>query len=484
MIDSVRRSRRYANWALVLLLPVLGGCEDPAEFTEPDHVAFTALAIDKATVRPREGERLTVGPTEYDFEVDLRWQNMPSGSGVGVWLETWDSVSGQQYRWEGDLLEGSASITGASGETGFSGTFTLPEVSPFCGSYDYVRILAVAFPGGDPPPNAAYRDEVFFPVSGSNWTGPCVARAFGIFPGTDYRVGEPIILYGRGLPAALDVSLPGSQQDDNVWPNFVRLPESEALFPVPGTGYVIAFVPVGAQDGRLRAFAGSSEVRYTEAATVTIDVAATQADVFEPNNTAAAATDSIYLGLWDPWSYWGAYGFNPSLTLTGADRTPDALDPQYGQGDWFYVLGVADPTVTFDVCIRVASHLGSADDLDLYVYDGSGAIVAQSASATGTESVRIADVSSSDVYWAWVTPWLAGFTSAVGGYSYEVGPCANATGTAILRPDRPFGFKPSGSSGGSGPAGVAGRDGGDGTVGLIGGGRVPVSTLREQGGDR
>ena len=480
----VRRRSRHALVALVAM--GMAACEDPPVFTEPEEVTFTAVAIDKASVRPREGERLTVGPTAYDVALDISWQNMPAGSTLGVWLETHDSVSGQTFRWEGDLAATSEALGSSTGSTTFEGTVTLPEVSPFCGSYDYLRILAVVFPGGDPPPNQSYRDEVFYEVSGSDWTGPCLSDVFSIFPGTDFRVGEPFIVYGRNLPDGLDVSLPGAQQGDNVWPGFVRLPETQSLYPVPNDGYMIAFVPVGATSGRVRAFAGGTEVRYGPDGDVNLTVAASNADVFEPNNTPATATDSIYFDFWDPFGVWGAYGFNPSLTLTGADRTPDLTFPAYGQGDWFYVYGIGGAATEIDVCINVASHVGNTDDLDLIVYDTAGAIAAQGTTASGSEGVRIENVSGTDVYWAWVTPFLAGFNSTLGGYGYEVGRCAGATGTTIARPDGPVGFfgAPGASDAG---IGVAARDARSRQQAVgIGGGvvRVPLAELRQRGGER
>jgi hypothetical protein len=56
-----------------------------------------------------------------------------------------------------------------------------------------------------------------------------------------------------------------------------------------------------------------------------------------------------------------------------------------------------------------------------------------------------------DVYWVWVAPFLDTFTSATGGYTYEVGPCAAATGTEIERPEGPLSFRSGidGSSGGT-----------------------------------
>ena len=440
MHPSVRRRSRHAVALLALGLPAFVACEDPAEFTEPEEITFTAVAIDKATVRPREGERLTAGPTDYTLEFDVHWQGMPAGSQLGVWLETHDSVTGETFRWEGDLLEGFESLPGSSGDTHFEATFTLPEVSPFCGSYDYARILAVVFPGGDPPPNEAYRDEVFYEVSGSDWAGPCIGDVFAVLPGTTYRIGEPILIYGRNLPDALDVSLPGAQQADNVFQQFVRLPETESLYPVPNDGYMIAFVPVGAETGRLRGFAGGTEVRYSEEGTVVLNVDASDDDALEPNNSPAAAATNIYFDVWDPWGFWGAYGFNPSLTMAGADLNPDALVPSYGEGDWFYVVGIGDATTEIDVCINVASHLGDVDDIDLIVYDSLAAIAAESATPSGSEGVRIENVSGTDVYWAWVAPYLAAYNSTVGGYRYEVGRCDDATGTEIARPDGPLGF--------------------------------------------
>lgn len=482
---SVRRRRREAVALLALVLPGFWACEDAAVFTEPEEVTFTAVAIDKASVRPREGSRLTVGPTVYDLEIDVVWQNLPSASVLGVWLETHDSVSGQTFRWEGDLLEAFETLTSSSGETSFSGSFTLPEVSPFCGSYDYARILAVVFPGGNPPPNEAYRDQVFYEVSGSDWSGPCVSDVFTIVPGVTQRVGAPIVVYGRNLPDNLNVSLPGAQQDDNLWPRFIRLPEAQSLYPVPNDGYMIAFIPVGAETGTLRAFAGSTEVRYGPGE-VTLAINPSSADVFEPNNTPAAATDSIYFDLWDPFGAWGAYGFNPSLTLTGADRTPDPVAPIYGQGDWFFLFGVGGATTEIDVCVRIAAHAGDLDDIDLIVYDTAGVIAAEGTTPTGTESVRIDDVSGTDVYWVWVAPFLAGMTSAEGGYGYEVGRCAGATGTAIARPDGPFTFF--GTSGATSPLGSAATaaHAREQSVGIIDAGRarVPVADLRQRGGER
>ena len=440
MHSSVRRRRRETAALFALALPAFVACEDPATFTEPEEVSFTAVAIDKATVRPREGERLTAGPTEYTLELDVHWQGMPSGSELGVWLETYDSVNGQTFRWEGDLLEGSETLPRATGSTSFETTFTLPEVSPFCGSYDYARILAVVFPGGDPPPNEAYRDEVFYEVSGSDWTGPCIGDLFAVLPGTTYRIGEPILVYGRSLPDALDVSLPGAQQSDNVFPEFIRLPETESLYPVPNDGYMIAFVPVGATSGRLRGYAGGTEVRYSEDGTVFLNVDPSADDALEPNNDPAAAASGIYFDVWDPWGVWGAYGFNPSLTMAGADLNPDALAPSYGEGDWFYVVGIGDATTEIDVCINVASHRPAEDDIDLIVYDSLGVIAAEGSTATGTEAVRIENVSGDDLYWAWVAPYLAGYSSTVGGYRYEVGRCDDATGTEIARPQGPVGF--------------------------------------------
>lgn len=440
MAFSVRRRRRPAAALFAFVLPVLGACEAPAEFTEPEEIAFTALAIDKATVLPREGARLTAGPNVYEVEVDVAWQDMPGGSELRVFLETQDSISGQTFRWEGDLDGATEAMNSATGSTTFEGTVVLPEVSPFCGSYDYFRILAVAFPGGDPPPNAAYRDEVFYEVSGSDWSGPCVSGVFYVMNPTNHRIGEPLLVYGRDLSDDVSVSLPGGQQADNVWPTFIRVPESQALIPVPNVGYMITFVPVGATSGRIRAFAGGQETRYSAGGTVTLQIATSNDDVFEPNNTPASATDSIYFQLIDPWGTWGVYGYNPSLTLSGADRTPDALTPIFGEGDWFRVVGAGTAATATDVCINVASHVGTADDLDLFVYDQGGNIAAQSATISGSEAVRLEDVSGSDAYWAWVTPYLAGFSSAAGGYSYEVGRCADTTGTDIARPDGPIGF--------------------------------------------
>lgn len=483
---SVRRRRREAVALLALALPGFVACEDATEFTEPETVAFTAIAIDKASVRPREGERLTVGTTSYDVEVDVRYQNLPAGSVLGVWLETHDSVTGQNFRWEGDLLAEFIALSSASGTVSFSDAVQLPEVSPFCGSYDYARILVVAFPSGDPPPNEAYRDEVFFEVSGSDWSGPCVSNVFAL-PGTGaLRVGEPIVVYGRSLPATLAVSLPGAQQDDNVWPGTVRLPETVSLLPVPNDGYVIAFVPVGAETGLLRAFVGGDEVRYGPDGATTLTISPSTADFLEPNNSPATASELIYFDLLDPFGVWGAYGFNPSLTLAGADQTPDALAPEYGEGDWHFLVGVANPAVEIDACINVASHLGGLDDIDVFVYDTAGLIVAQSATSSGTEAVRVDGISSTDVYWVWVTPWLAGFTSTAGGYSYEVGECATATGTAIARPDGPRRFF--GASGEPAADRVATRNpqtrDRSVRVPAAGEARVPLSQLRVRGGER
>ncbi|HUF14013.1 MAG TPA: hypothetical protein VMN78_12995 [Longimicrobiales bacterium] len=486
MTRFVRHRRRGAATPLVFALAGVVACEDTPVFTEPEVVTFTAVAIDKASVRPREGERLTVGPAVHDVEFDVHWQEMPASSVLGVWLETHDSVAGQAFRWEGDLAESFEALPGSSGETRFTGTFTLPEVSPFCGSYDYLRILAVVFPGGESPPNEAYRDEVFYEVSGSDWSGPCLSDVFALFPGTDYRIGEPILVYGRRLPDALAVSLPGAQQVDNVWPSFIRVPETQSLYPVPGDGYLIAFIPVGAETGRLRAFAGSTEVRYRPDADVTLTISPLAADVFEPNNTPALATDSIYFDFWDPFAVWGAYGFNPSLTLTGADLTPDAVAPEYGEGDWFHLFGEGDATTLIDVCVNVAAHAGGFDDIDLIVYDITGAIAAQSTTPGGAEGVRVDDVSGADVYWVWVAPFLAGMTSSSGAYTYEVGHCAAATGTAIARPTEPLGFFESVGQSAS-PIGSAAAGAGDGAPTVrIGGSdeRVPLAELRQRGGGR
>jgi hypothetical protein len=130
MNACLRRCSRTA--ALTLWAFGLAACEDPPTFDEPEEVAFTAVAIDRATVEPREGARLTAGPTEYDVALDIRWQDMPAGSTLGVWLETHDSVTGQTFRWEGDLASGFEPLGSASGTTSFTGTFTLPVVSPFC----------------------------------------------------------------------------------------------------------------------------------------------------------------------------------------------------------------------------------------------------------------------------------------------------------------------------------------------------------------
>lgn len=482
---SCRRRRRGAVALVGLVLPVFYACEETTGFTEPEGVTFTAVAIDKATVVPSQGQRLTAGPAEYDVAFDVHWQNMPASSVLGVWLETHDSVSGQTFRWEGDIAEAFETLPSASGETNFSGTFTLPVVSPFCGSYDYLRILAVVFPGGESPPNESYRDEVFYEVSGSDWTGPCVSDVFPLFPGADYRIGEPVLVYGRNLPNTLEVSLPGSQQGDNVWPRFIRPPETQSLYPVPNDGYMIAFIPVGAESGRLRAFAGSTEVRYGPDGFVNISpISTSTADVFEPNNTPAEATDSIYFDFWDPFAVWGAYGYNPSLTLTGADRAPDADIPEYGQGDWFYLFGEGDASTVIDVCINIAAHAGSLDDIDLIVYDETGAIAAQSATASGTEAVRVDDVSGGDVYWVWVAPFLSGMNSTMGAYTYEVGHCANATGTAIARPNEPLGFLAAGQTAGLGVAAAGARDR---VTSVRPGGaaeRVPLDTLRKSGGAR
>ena len=453
---SVRRRRRGAAALLALTLPVFAACEDPAVFTEPEESTFTAVAINRATVLPHEGSRLTAGPTPYDVEVEIAWQNMPAGSELAVYLETHDSVTGQNFRWEGDIAAATETLSGSDGETTFEGQFTLPVVSPFCGSYDYLRILAVVFPGGEAPPNAAYRDEVFYEVSGADWSGPCLSDVYPVFPGTNYRVGEPILVYGRDLPDDLDVSLPGALQSDNVWSSFIRVPEGISLLPVPGDGYSIAFVPIGATSGRVRAFADGSEVRYGPDGDVNLIVAASQADVFEPNNSAAQATDSIFFNLWDPFAFWGPYGYNPSLTLTGADLTPDAVAPIYGQGDWFYLYQpFVDAGVEIDMCVNVTSHDG-LDDIDVIVYDENGLIVDESASAGGDEAVRVDDVSNDDFYFVWVAPFLAGMTSTNGGYTYEVGFCG--TGSAVTRPDGPLGFKPTvGGSSGNAPRAAAGQ---------------------------
>lgn len=456
MTLSVRRRSRGAAALLALALPLVSACEDPAEFTEPEEIAFTAVAIDRATVLPREGSRLTVGPTEYTVEADIAWQNMPSGSILGVWLETHDSVTGQTFRWEGDLAAASQTLSGSEGSATVEFTVTLPEVSPFCGSYDYLRILAVVFPGGDAPPNSAYRDEVFYEVSGSDWTGPCLSDVYSVFDPATFSVGEPILLYGRNMPDALEVSMPGALQQDNVWPAFIEVPEALSLLPVPNDGYTIAFVPVGATSGRVRVFAGGTEVRYGPDGDVTLTVPATQDDVFESNNTPATATDSIFFNLWDPFAYWGAYGFNPSLTLTGADLTPDALAPIYGEGDWFYLYQpFVDVGVTLDLCVNIDGQ--SVDDIDLYVYDVNGAIVEESATASSSEAVRVDDVTNAQTYWVWVAPFIDSMNSANGAYSYEVGVCANAAGTAIARPAGPLGFKPEiGGSSGNAPRAAAG----------------------------
>ena len=444
MAFSVRRRRRGAAALLALTLPTIAACEDPEEFTEPEEVTFAAVAIDKATVRPREGERLTVGPTPYEFSADVHWQNMPSGSTLAVFIETHDSVAGQTFRWEGDFDAVFEELSGSSGSTTVSFDVALPEVSPFCGTYDYVRILAVVFPDGEAPPNSAYRDEVFYEVSGSDWSGPCVSNVFSVFPGANARAGTPMLVYGRDLPDELDVSLPGAQQEDNVWPGFIPVPEALSLLPVPNDGYMIAFVPVGAEDGLVRAFADGDEVHYGPDGQVTVDVVSQGEDVFEPNNTPAAAQDSIYLGLWDPFGFWGAYGYNPSLTLAGDDLTPDALAPEYGEGDWFYLYIPFEAPAGFpaqDLCVHAASHDGAIADLDLYVYDENGAIVDQSATASSSEAVRVDDVGPDDFYWVWVAPFLDGFTSTTGGYTYETGPCVGAT-TDVDRPNGPIAFRP------------------------------------------
>lgn len=488
MTFSVRRRRREAVALMALALPALVACEDAVEFTEPETVAFTAIAIDKASVRPREGERLTAGPALYDVEVEVRYQNLPSSSVLGVWVETHDSVTGQTFRWEGDVLAETLALSGSSGTVSLSQSVRLPVVSPFCGSYDYARILAVAFPGGNSPPNEAYRDEVFYQVSGSNWSGPCVANVFGLAGSGDFRIGEPFLVYGRALPGGLDVSLPGAQQGDNVWPVFVRPPETVSLYPVPNDGYVIAFVPVGAESGRLRAFAGGNEVRYGPDGETTLSISTSPADFLEPNNTPGSASDSIYFNLLDPFAEWGAYGFNPSLTLAGADRNPDALAPNWGEGDWFYLYQpfFSETPVVMDLCVNVASHLGDLDDLDVFVYDADGAVVTQSATASGSEAIRVDDVGSSDVYWVWVAPWLAGFTSDAGGYTYEVGQCASSTGTAIARPDGPRGFF--GSSDAPAASARALRDTETSIqavrVPASGAARVPISELQVRGGER
>lgn len=428
------RACRLAPLAATALL-WLSACEESELPSAPaGRPSFTAIAFDRTTLQPVAGTTFAAGgAAERTFTVDVRYQRTPeeikrlATASLQFYIETFDSIAFRsdfaQFFWEGDLTSAAGTAKGDTGTIRFTGKFRVPTATPLCGSYDYLRIIAVM----EPEVNLAYRDQSIHRVTGAREASStdffnCVYGTAETDKTAGLRWGEPLWVFGRRLPYGVKLATGIHATAPGMKLVFAGAPDVAPAPYVFVSGQftdVFGWVPIGARSGDVRMKGGVREVAYGSDTPPTITVATDARDFFEPNDTigspgAALLSDisRAFLGV--------LYAYNPALTLPAHDRESNPYKgwEAWGKGDWFRLR----TTRLTDVCVYVDLDQ-SRDNTDLFVFNQGGNLVASSFT-NFDEGVRLNGVPANTTLFVWVTPRRAAMTTANGAYVYEAGDCA------------------------------------------------------------
>ena len=387
------KSLRHASVAVLAL--ALAGCEEvviPEIPGEPGEApAFTIVQIE--TLAPTSGTNFSVSSGPHAFDVRIFYQRSATDVAAQptwpafVWAETWRGPVGNAS-WQGDVGSDFALITDDRGDLTLSGTFALPRISPFCGSYDRLRAISVvAAPSANlgqsqiPRSGLSVKEDLSSNFAVENYvvtgaptlTDPCVIDMESVVEFDDFAFfwGEPVWIWGSRLPAANPViRFAGGEEIDFT----LSMPGDSAF---GSWDLVQTWIPSRAQSGAIRVLYDGTETDYGGDSRPQI-VIGDEFDYFEPNDHwEDASTDPIDWGDDIGWA------INPGLTIDDIDQLEDSTFNPFDATGW----GVGDWWV-FDIpslsCVQIFVFMEQGDDLDLILADGVNRILATDLSVGGT----------------------------------------------------------------------------------------------------